>query len=377
MHATQSIWTRDKGWQLGGALDDARLVLAFGSPGTINSAHWRELKERYRGAILLGCSTGGEIHGLEVMDDTLCVVAMTFSNTEIVAAQADIASSGGSFAAGQAIGAKLARGDLRAIFVLSDGVRGNGSDLVRGLREKIGADVVLTGGLAGDGANFGTTYVGLDEAPRPGRVAAVGFYGDAVMVGHGSDGGWDVFGPKRRITRARENVLYELDGQAALDLYKRYLGEDADQLPGSALLFPLQVYPPDRPDQAIVRTVIGIDEEAHAMTFAGNIPQGHCAQLMWGNFDHLIQGAARAAEQAAAMDGQEKVAILVSCIGRKLLLGQRIGEEIEAVRDVLGRDTPMTGFYSYGEVSPHKATGNAELHNQTMTITTLSERPLA
>ena len=377
MRAIQSIWTSEKGWSWPASGGNANLVLAFGSPGTVNSERWNELKARHPKAILLGCSTGGEIHGFDVMDDTLSATAMEFSRTEIVAAEADVAAVGGSFAAGEIVGRKLARPDLKALFVLSDGTKVNGSELVRGLRDTVGADVVLTGGLAGDGANFGTTYVGLNAPPAPGKIAAIGFYGDAVRIGHGSSGGWDVFGPERTITKASANVLYELDGQPALDLYKRYLGEDADQLPGSALLFPLRIYPIDKPDHAIVRTVVGIDEENRTMTFAGDMPEGYCAQLMRGNFDRLIQGAATAAEQALNAVADEQVAILVSCIGRKLLLGQRIAEEVEAVQSVLGKATHLTGFYSYGEVSPHEFTGCAELHNQTMTITTLSERDVA
>jgi hypothetical protein len=181
-----------------------------------------------------------------------------------------------------------------------------------------------------------------------------------------------VFGPQRRITRAEGNVLFELDGKPALDLYKHYLGEAAQDLPGSALLFPLRVSPPNRIEEALTRTIISVDEERRAMVFAGDVPQGHTAQLMRGNFDRLIEGAADAAQQAK-VDGADKIALLVSCIGRKLLLGQRICEEVEAVQDVLGVGTTLAGFYSYGEVSPHVATHCAELHNQTMTITVFGE----
>jgi hypothetical protein len=372
MRAVQSIWTAATGWDDSSVHDSADLVLAFGATGTVTSGKsWQELGRRHPGAILLGCTTGGEIHGCDVLDETLSATAISFDHTSITAAQADVAL--GSFEAGRSIGRELARPDLKALFVLSDGTKTNGSDLVRGLRDTVGPEVVLAGGLAGDGANFGTTYVGLNGAPMPGRVAAIGFCGDKLNVGHGSSGGWDVFGPERRITKAAANVLYELDGKPALDLYKRYLGPDAAQLPGSALLFPLRIYPAEKPEQAIVRTVVGIDEDARTMTFAGDMPEGHCAQLMRGNFDRLIQGAANAAEQAQGRPQGERVAILVSCIGRKLLLGQRIREEVEAVQGVLGPATHLTGFYSYGEVSPHEVTGSAELHNQTMTITTLSE----
>ncbi len=372
MHAVQSLWTAATGWDDSAVHDGANLVLAFGASGTLRHGNsWQELARRHPGAILLGCTTGGEIHGCDVLDDTLSATAIRFDHTRITAAGADVAQ--GSYEAGHSIGRELAHPGLKALFVLSDGTRTNGSDLVRGLRDAVGPDVVLCGGLAGDGPNFGTTYVGLNGPPAPGRVAAIGLCGDKLNVGHGSSGGWDVFGPERRITKASANILYELDGKPALDLYKRYLGPDAAQLPGSALLFPLRIYPAEKPEQAIVRTVVGIDEDARTMTFAGDMPEGHCAQLMRGNFDRLIQGAANAAEQAQTRPQGERVAILVSCIGRKLLLGQRIHEEVEAVQDVLGKATHLAGFYSYGEVSPHEVTGSAELHNQTMTITTLSE----
>ncbi len=360
---------------MAGALSgDANLVLAFGASTVISAPQlWDELREQFPAAMVLGCSTGGEIHNCDVIDESVSTMAFNFANTGLAAAEANVDAEGGSFAVAQTIGKRLARPDLKAVFVLSDGTRVNGSELVRGLRMSVGEHVVLTGGLAGDGPRFGTTYVGLDALPAPGQVAAIGFYGDALHVGHGSCGGWDVFGPERQISRADANVLHQLDGEPALDLYKRYLGEDAAGLPGSALLFPLSIYPAGEPEHAVVRTVVGVDEAARTMTFAGDMPMGYRAQLMRGNFDRLIAGAANAAEQANGNHIGDRAAILVSCIGRKLLLGQRIREEVEAVHDVFGSAVPLAGFYSYGEVSPHAATGHAELHNQTMTITVLSE----
>jgi hypothetical protein len=262
---------------------------------------------------------------------------------------------------------------LAAVLIFSDGTTVNGSALIRAFRDVLGEKVVLTGGLAGDGANFVRTLTGLNGELAPGKICAVGLYGDKIRIGHGSAGGWDVFGPERKVTRAEGNRLYELDGKPALDLYKTYLGEEAERLPGSALLFPLQVFAPGEPDGGIVRTVVGIDEVAKAMIFAGDIQQGWSARLMKGNFDHLVQGAAEAAHQASGAGARDSAAILVSCIGRKLLMGQRIGDEVEAVQAVLGPRAALTGFYSYGEISPHAESGVCELHNQTMTITTLWE----
>ncbi|MCH7888744.1 MAG: FIST C-terminal domain-containing protein [Proteobacteria bacterium] len=187
-------------------------------------------------------------------------------------------------------------------------------------------------------------------------------------------GGWDDFGPERVITRSQGNVLYELDSQPALDLYKKYLGDEAQNLPGSALLFPLQIRPTENASHEVVRTIVGVEEENHSMIFAGDVPQGYVARLMRGNFENLIEGAARAARMAETkVNGHDKLAILISCIGRKLLLGQRIGEEVEAVSESLGGAVPQIGFYSYGEISPHATTGKCELHKQTMTITVFSE----
>ncbi|MCZ7642975.1 MAG: FIST C-terminal domain-containing protein [Pseudorhodoplanes sp.] len=198
-----------------------------------------------------------------------------------------------------------------------------------------------------------------------------------MRIGHGSASGWDEFGPRRSITRSQGNVLHELDGRPALDLYMRYLGEEAAKgLPGTALLFPLKVFDPDRPEHDIVRTVLSVDRDNGTMTFAGDLPQGWTAQLMRGSFDRLAQGAGDAARQAAdGLNGSrgDKVAVLVSCIGRRLLMGQRTLDEIEAVGTEFGPDVAQIGFYSYGEISPHWQTGLSELHNQTMTVTTLAE----
>jgi len=374
MRASQALWTAQQGWT-GKSEGKTDLLLAFGGTAAItNKRMWDDVLRRHQGAIVLGCSTGGEIHGSDVLDESLSLTSLSFDRTRLKSAEASVGNAGDSFEAGKKIGKQLAAADLKTIFVLSDGTRVNGSELIRGVRAHAGNKVVITGGLAGDGPRFGTTYVGLNDAPAPGRVAAVGFYGDAIAVGHGSAGGWDVFGPERQITRSKGNVLYELNGKPARDLYKHYLGDDAKGLPGSALLFPLKVFPPDRPHEALTRTIVAVDEQERAMTFAGDMPQGHCAQLMRGNFDRLVEGAADAAHQAVLPFPGDRVAVLVSCIGRKLLLGQRICEEVEAVKDVFGDGTALTGFYSYGEVSPHAATDCAELHNQTMTITVFGER---
>ena len=232
--------------------------------------------------------------------------------------------------------------------------------------------MAVTGGLSGDGARFGTTEVFLDGAPTSHEVVALGLYGKDLRVGYGSLGGWDPFGPDRLVTRSEGSVVYELDGRPALDLYREYLGEHAAGLPASGLLFPLSI----RNEHAgLVRTILDVDREARSLTFAGDVPQGAYARLMRANFDRLIDGATGAAKDAALplAGAPAELAILISCVGRKLVLKQRVEEELESVRDVLGDGAILTGFYSYGELCPGATGACADLHNQTMTVTTLSE----
>lgn len=370
-------WVDETGWYFDNPAEPvgiAQLVLYFAGPRALSDGRGlRDLRSRFPAAKLVGCSTGGEIFGSDVYDDSISAAALRFNSAEVALRSVVLADcANDSFVAGTRLTSLLPMDGLRAVFVLSDGIHVNGSELVRGLKGSLPPDIILTGGLAGDGSAFKITKVGADGDPVEGAIAAIGFYGDSLDIRHGSFGGWDPFGPERIVTRSEHNILYELDGEPALELYKRYLGDEARNLPGAALLFPLKIRSLTDSRTDLVRTVVGIDETAKAMIFAGDVPTGASAQLMRGDFSHLIDGASRAARQAHG-NGSASLAILVSCIGRKLLLGQRVAEEVDAVSGVLGDQCRTIGFYSYGEISPHDFTSSCELHNQTMTITVFSE----
>lgn len=381
MRISQHVWTRDTGWRQAGGENaaDAQLVFYFSAPDVWRAASpFEHLSALFPKAHIVGCTTGGEILGEDVLDHSVVATALHFDHTPLSFATTRIDGADSSEQGGRALAESLMAqgpGVPRAVFVLADGMRANGTRLIDGLRAVLPQDVIITGGLAGDGPDFRSTFVGGDGPLSEGLAVAVGLHGEAVRVGWGSYGGWERFGPERMITRSATNVLYELNGEPALALYKRYLGEEADKLPGSALLFPLTVRPPESPDAALVRTIVGVDEAAQSLTFAGDIPQGWVAQLMRGHFDGLVEGANRAGDAAMSMATPRgpSLALLVSCIGRKLLMGQRIADEVEAAAEALGANACLTGFYSYGEIAPHGFTGQCELHNQTMTITTIGE----
>ncbi len=389
MKVEQKKWTASAGWTSTTSADigeSVQLVLVFGAVSTFGQSEaMGAIRKFYPSAMVLGCSTAGEICGTEVLDESLIATAVNFEHTQIKGAHTNLNEFEGSLQAGEFLaqafpssvpGLKSGTQDkLAHVLVFSDGLKVNGSDLVRGLMKHLHNGITVTGGLAGDGARFQETLVCWNGIPEKETIVALGLYGDRLKIGFGSLGGWDSFGPERLITRSKGNVLYELDGQSALGLYKKYLGEHAKKLPAAGLLFPLSLRTKTG-DTAVVRTILSIDEKEQSMTFAGDVPQGTYARLMKANFDRLIDGATGAARTSYQAIGSTSpdLAILISCVGRKLVLKQRIEEEVEAVRDVLGKRTVLTGFYSYGEISPFTPGAKCELHNQTMTITTLSEQ---
>ncbi|MFA5251400.1 MAG: FIST N-terminal domain-containing protein [Phycisphaerae bacterium] len=379
MKVTQKHWTKGEGWQTlsaSGADEQAQLVLVFGENAILRQKSLlQEIEQFFPQARMIGCSTSGEIIGSRVFDDSLTATGVFFEKARLQFADTVLDKMEDSFSAGEKLGEALEPNGLTHVFVLSDGLKVNGSSLAKGIQSKLPANVAVTGGLAGDQDRFKETAVFLGNVLKKDNIAVIGFYGDSLQIGYASNGGWDSFGSDRLVTRSKANILYELDGQPALGLYKKYLGEQAKGLPATGLLFPLSISL-NGGDKRLVRTILSVNENDGSMTFAGDVPEGNYARLMRASLERLVDGAAESARQSQILGSSvPDLAILVSCVGRKLVLKQRIDEEVECIRDTFGPNTALTGFYSYGEICPVEPDGKqAELHNQTMTITTLSER---
>jgi hypothetical protein len=372
MIVKQRHWTKSNGWDQQGSID-ADLVFIFGETSALKEKGvFEEIRRAYPKSHLIGCSTAGEIQGARVFDDSVTTTAIKFANTKVESANLRLSSCKDSFEAGQKLAKLIPHDGLAHVIVFSVGLGVNGSELVKGLTSIFPPQTAVTGGLAGDKDRFHETLVISNGPPSGDMIGIIGLYGSRIKTGSASLGGWDPFGPQRKVTKSKANVLFELDGKSALDLYKSYLGEHAKDLPGSALLFPLSLQTPQ--GIPLVRTILAVNEADQSMTFAGDIPEGSYVQLMKANFDRLIEGAIGAAEKS--LTGKEdapELALLISCVGRKIVLKQRIEEEVEGVREIFGDQTVLTGFYSYGEISPFTPNAKCELHNQTMTITTLAE----
>lgn len=356
------------------------LILAFAGVDVMAAPGFGEsLAQAFPEASRAGCSTAGEITGNGVFDATTALTAIRFEGGTVREATTPLADMEDSRAAGTRLAEQLRAPDLAGVLVLGQGVAINGSALVAGMAAVLGPQVPISGGLAGDGTDFLRTLTLSSAGVSDSTLVAVGFYGAAMHLSHGSFGGWEPFGPARRVTRCAGNILYELDGEPALDIYKRYLGEYARELPASGLLFPFSMVGRDHHALGLIRTILGIDEAAGSLILAGEIdPEGYL-KLMHATPDALVDGAQRAAEAACGQPAGSgaRLAILVSCVGRKLVLGGRVDDEVEAVADILGQGAAVTGFYSYGEISPFGGasvgSGECKLHNQTMTVTVIAE----
>jgi len=353
------------------------LILIFGSPLALkHSGVVEELRKTYTDSIITGCSTSGEIIGTSVYDDTLVATAVKFNSSKVVYNSISIDKVENSRESGNKLIEKFDFDGLQHIFVLSDGLNVNGSELVKGIRTALPHKLNVTGGLAGDGADFENTYVIENkELVQSKIVTALGFYGDDIKINYGSLGGWDSFGIERQVTKSEANVLYEIDHSPALDLYEAFLGDQASNLPASGLLFPLSLRTSSG-EEPVVRTILGVNREEKSLTFAGDLPEGASVKFMKANVDRLITGAEDAAKVSSRplKTSDVELAILISCVGRKLVLKQMVEEEVEAVQDVFGETATLAGFYSYGEIAPFLKDARCELHNQTMTITTFTEQ---
>ena len=374
MKTEQIQWTVTQDWDTSKIqLINAQVVLVFAGIDIIpNCNHYDRLHEAYPNADIVLISTSGEIHGNEMFENSASSTAIYFEKTPIRISTKENIAGQDAEKIGKEIAQDLLGDNLKHILLFSEGGHMNGDHLISGISKKLPKQIAVTGGLAGDSARFAKTKVGFNNAISENMVVAIGLYGDAIEVGYGSNDGWDLFGPLRLVTKAEENILYDLDDTNALELYKKYLGDRANELPGAALLFPICILKPD--GTKLVRTILSINEENQSMVFAGNVPVGSKVQFMMANFDRVIDSASIAATKSRISETEyPDLTLMVSCVGRKLVMQNRTEEEIEAVTDTYNQESTFCGFYSNGEICP-TTDGVNSLHNQTMTITTFKER---
>ena len=351
----------------------ANIVFLFGDTDIIkDEKRYLELVQLFPAAKIVGCSSSGNVLNSQLSQYPLVATAISFESSWVEISSINFNEGDDIEKLSENLINNLPKENLKHIFLMSDGLLINGSALTRGIN-KINKFTTVTGGMAGDGARFLETYVIANNIPTKRTIVAVGFYGEKLCIQSGCFAGWSEFGTQRTITKSSGNILYEIDGQPALDLYKKYLGEYASELPNSGLRFPLNIKENDDSSE-IIRTLLSINEEEKSITFAGDVPTGFKARLMKPDIDELIEGAGKAAEVINKVNDKTAFGLIVSCVGRKIVMNQLIDDELEIIQDILGNNVHLIGFYSYGEIAPFQDNLlTCELHNQTMTLTTIYE----
>lgn len=370
-----SLIYRDNNWQISdkNIIDDtkASIVFLFGDSNLIKSdASYNELHSKYPNAHIVGSSSSGNISGVEISNSPIVASAVQLEKGYVDVSIVDFLSKEDVEQKAKTMIEKLPKTNLQHIFVLSEGLNINGSDLMRGINNN---DISVSGGMAGDGDRFQETWVVANEPAKQNRAVAIGFYGEALAINCGYHGGWSPFGAEQKVTCSAGNVLFELDGQPALDLYKEYLGDFADDLPYSGMRFPLSIKASEDSNE-VIRTLLAINEEDKSITFAGDVPEGYIARLMKPEIDILIDGAKSITDHFNNRNTDTALALVVSCVGRRIVMKQLAEEELEVIADTLGENVHIIGFYSYGEIAPfHDDLLQCQLHNQTLTLTSIYE----
>lgn len=365
-------------------LPTASLVLVFGSVKRFGEAKLQAvLKARYPSAQIIGCTTSGEISPDGVFDDSLQITAILWEKTVQRISHVKSTGSQSSFEVGAGLANQLKSDSLRTVMIIGDGLTQNGEELVLGFQSVLGNKVPLFGGMAGDGATFTKTLQMINDTISDQLVIAVGLYGNNLITATGALGGWKPYGPLRTVTKSEKNTVFELDGKPALPLYRMYIGDHYSKgLPGSGLKFPFAVIEAGGKDVEKIRTLGSFDAAANSVSFFGNVPEGSSIRMCQTNHDRLVEGAGEAAHLvtgnlANTSTNQAGLALCVSCVGRKGVMAELTSDEVKQVKQVLGPQTSLTGFYSYGEIAPRPNTNDTVFHNQTMTIGYLSENLLA
>ncbi|NBX25520.1 MAG: hypothetical protein EBQ99_05655 [Planctomycetes bacterium] len=362
-------WTPGSGWTGGDGLRDPQLLIVFGEHVHFRTeACFQELRQRFPESRIVGCSSSGNLLGGEITDGDVLAMAVKFERASVKLVSAQILANEDVAKRARELAGQLKAPDLRHVIALCDGLSVNATQLAEGLNA---CGATVTGGLAGDADRFGSTWVMADGPARQNAVALLGLYGD-IRVRNTFCTGWSEFGAERVVTRSEGKVVHEIDGQPALGLYKRYLGDLSSSLPASGMRFPLSITTRDT-GHTLTRTLLAVDEAAQSLTFAGEVPQGSTCRLMRTNLDQLIASAEQASAQVKAEGAGEAICLIFNCLGRRIVLGQMAEEELEAAQRGLGDRVRFYGFYSYGELGPLGTAHVCDLHNQTMCMTTLQE----
>lgn len=332
---------------------------------------------------LIGCSSAGEIISSGPMKRS--VVVIVFSSDTIHTSIGfgtqvnENPRQSGQKAAFMAV--KEMPRERHAFLIFPDGLAGNGSDVLRGCQEALGTSFLIAGGSAGDDYCFRKTCQFFQDKVMTNSVVGA-LFGGNVSVGIGVRHGWSPIGKPRKVTRSYLNRVDALDDTPASNLYAEYFGGAAEELKHESLArltlaYPLGMSIPGE-EEYLLRNVLRVDTTTGALIYSADIPQQSYVRLMMGSSDTILSAARKAAAQAMnGLNGKKPLLALVfNSVARKKLLRFQAKEEIAAIQETVGPETPLAGFYSYGEQAPLRAVihrGQSHFHNESVVVVTISE----
>ena len=335
-------------------------LIAFSSVGFDQETVIRAIQEAGSGAPLIGCSDAGEITNEGPNQNGVAVMAIRSDTVRFITGMGRNIRSDPREAGRQLAKDIKSRSteSLRVIIMFPDVLAGNGADIVRGAQDVMGEHFPIVGGAAGDDFLFQKTYQYRDSEIESGSVVGVGLIGSFSM-GIGVRHGWVPIGPSMKVTKAKGAIVYELDGRSAISIYEDYFGPRVEQLKREplarmAITYPLGIKIPDL-DEYLIRDPITANEDG-SITCAAEIPEGAEIRLMIGSKEKAVeaaQDAARKLMKEFEIDKTKpKFLLMFNCIAREKLFGLRARDEIDAVLEIIGKEVPLLGFYTYGEQAP-------------------------
>jgi hypothetical protein len=356
--------------------DDSALIVVFASEAYDLRALLTGIRSRTGSTPLIGCSTSGEIASDGPGDSGVVVIAVGGPGFLVRTAVARNASQR-LRDAGAEVAACASSSPMhphQTLLLLSDGLSGDQTEIVRGAYSVVGAAVPLVGGCAGDDLKMQRTWQLYGDEVLDDAVVGAWLASDAP-VGIGVQHGWSRVGEPMLVTGSEGSRVITLDDQPALDVYIDRLGIPAEaqsspeQFTQFALTHPLGL---SRRSGEEVRFIAGANLEDRSLTCIAAVPQGALVWMMEGDDASVLAATDAACEEALdALGDRPPIGMLAfDCIARRGVLGDAgIGREVARIAGH-GGGAPVAGFYTYGEIA--RTRGVNGFHNQTLVVLALA-----
>lgn len=273
-----------------------------------------------------------------------------------------------------------------SLLIFPNGMGGDGVKVIEGLHQVMGTNIEIIGGYLGDDERFENTFQYYNGKVYKDAIPALLISGEnGFETGIGVRSGFESIGNRFYCTDSENNIVKKFDEERALDLYREFLGEErSKRLPGICLEYPFGLIDEKvsiaGKDYFQLRCGLTVDREEGTITLAASIPKGSALTITTASRGEIINGAKLAALQAreALKNTVPQAILMLSCVGRKLVLGRRTQEEVDAVKEILGEDVPIIGFYTYGEIGPidkmREELAITRFHNETVVLWVLGKR---